>query len=93
MAVDPKTKPIEVSNAAPRRWMSIGEITEPGAYVTKETGDLIRVPPAGGSDGEDELFDKSSRQPLLVAKVSDNPFIPITKARFAAAALDIEVSF
>lgn len=93
MSVDHRTQPIEAKVAPAVRWLPIADITEPGAYVAKETGDLIRVPPHGGSDGEDELFEKNSKQPILVAKISHDPFIPISKARFAAAALDVEISF
>ncbi len=74
-------------------WIPLSEIREPGAYVTKQTGDLLRVPTGGTSSGDDELLEKDAHEALEVARLSPDPFIPITKARFAAAALDIEISF
>ena len=93
MATDQQKPLFENPNALAVKWIPLAELSQSGAYVAKETGDLIRVPPDGESTGEEELFGKGATQQLLVAKVSDNPFIPITKARLAAAALDIEISF
>lgn len=75
------------------RWISLDQIVEPGAYVCRETGDLIRVPKDGGSSGDQELFGQHSEQPKHVTRIHPDPFIPITKARFAAAELDIEINF
>jgi hypothetical protein len=75
------------------RWISLDQIVEPGAYVCRETGDLIRVPRDGGSSGDQELLGDHSEQPRHVTRIHPDPFIPITKARFAAAELDIEIAF
>jgi hypothetical protein len=91
MAVDPQTKPTDPRPGI--RWIPLSEITEPGTYVAKDTGDLIRVPAIGASEGDEDLFDKHTNKNVSVVRVSPDPFIPITKARFAAASMDIEVSF
>ncbi len=71
----------------------LGEVTEPGAYVCFDTGDLIRVVRTHASSSEAELVDKHGDQPVLVTRVSEDPFVPISQARIAAANLDIEISF
>ena len=93
MSVDPETQATGMSSATARRWIPLSEITEPGAYVAKQTGDLIRISADGASSGDEELLEQNADQSLVVAMLSGDPFIPITKARFAAAAMDIEISF
>lgn len=94
MATDSKAHRPDEGPAATSRWIPLGNVTQPGTYVAKQTGDLIRIPPDGASSGDEQkLLDKSAQEEMLVTKISDDPFIPITKARFAAAALDVEVSF
>jgi len=75
------------------RWVALDQITEPGAYVTREGGHLIRIPRDGGSQGDQELLNPPADQTVDVTKISSNPFIPISQARFATAGLDIEVNF
>jgi len=93
MAVNPNVHLKKPDTPSGVRWFTLDQVTEPGAYVCRETGDLIRVPRDGGSSGDQELFGKHDEQPLHVTRISPDPFIAITKARFAAAALDIEISF
>ena len=74
-------------------WKALSEISEPGAYVCRGSGDLMRVPRVGGSVGDEELAEKNDREPIEVTQISRDPFIPISKARIAAANLDVEISF
>ena len=74
-------------------WESLDQINEPGAYVSRGGGDLIRVPVSGASCGDAELMDKHSSEPVYVTRISGDPFLPISNARIAAANLDIEISF
>ncbi len=71
----------------------LGEVKEPGAYVCFGTGDLIRVVRTDAPSSEVELVDKHGDQPMLVTRVSEDPFVPISQARMAAANLDIEINF
>ena len=75
------------------RWKTLDEITEPGAYVSRGSGELIRVPRVGKSLAEEEVIGQHSGEPLHVTQISTDPFIPISRARIAAANLDVEVDF
>ncbi|MFQ5462584.1 MAG: hypothetical protein ACE5E5_08155 [Phycisphaerae bacterium] len=74
-------------------WKSLDQIHEPGAYVSRSGGDLIRVPASGGSVGDAELMGKHGEEPVFVARISSDPFLPISSARMMAANLDIEIGF
>jgi len=69
------------------------EVTEPGAYVCHESGDLIRVTSAEVSSNAAEWVKKHDADPLYVEQISNDPFVAITQARMAAANLDIEINF
>ncbi len=71
----------------------LDKIAEPGAYVCPATGDLIRVVRTGACSDEEGLVKQHGTQAIFVTQVSNDPFIPISRARIAAANLDIEVSF
>ena len=75
------------------QWESLDAITEPGAYVCRGSGDLIRVPRVGRSSGNAELIKKHGSEPIYVVQVSEDPFIPISRVRLAAANLDIQIGF
>lgn len=74
-------------------WKSLDQINEPGAYVSRGSGDLIRVPVSGASCGDAELMDKHMSEPIYVTRISRDPFLAISSARVAAANLDIKISF
>jgi len=74
-------------------WKSLDQISEPGAYVSRGSGDLIRVPTSGASVGGPELMEKNASDPVFVMRISVDPFLPISRARMLAANLDIEISF
>ncbi len=69
------------------------DISEIGAYVAVESGDLIRVPATCRAEDETKQVGEESGEPRFVVKISGNPFIPISEARLTAASLDIEISF
>ena len=71
----------------------LGDVTEPGAYVCPDGGELIRVVETGASSEEAELIEKHGAEPIYVMRISKDPFIPVSEARIAAANLDIEVKF
>ena len=71
-------------------WSSI---SEPGCYVCNWSGHLLRVPEDGVSPGRSPLLNMVGCEPLFVTKISDNPFIPVTKAKLLACNADCNVNF
>ena len=70
------------------------DIAEAGAYVCHWSGDLLRVTeheipqhnvPESAEAPQDQL--------LQTTKISGDPFIPISQARFLASNFDIDISF
>lgn len=74
-------------------WNPLDEVREPGAYVCRESGDLLRIPPVGAPVGGDEMKRKIGEQQIFVTRISEDPFVPISTARIRAANMDIDVSF
>lgn len=68
-------------------------ITDPGCYICNWSGHLLRVPEDGVTPGRSPLVNIVGPEQLYVTKISDNPFIPVTKARMIACNLDINVNF
>ncbi len=68
-------------------------INEPGTYVCNWSGHLLRVPEDGIKIGRSPLISMSANEQLYVTKISDNPFIEISKARLLAAEYDLPVNF
>jgi hypothetical protein len=68
-------------------------LCEPGCYICNWSGHLLRVPPDGVAPGRSPLISIVSTQPLFVTKLSDNPFLPVTKARILAANCNAGVNF
>ncbi len=75
------------------RWIPLDEVTDAGAYVSRGSGDLVRVVAAGRPLGAEELLEKHGTAPVYLTQVSTDPFVPITRARMEAANRDIEVNF
>lgn len=69
------------------------DIQEPGCYVCNWSGHLLRVPQDGVAAGRSPLISIFGKEPLFVTKISDNPFIPVTKAKMIACNLDCNVNF
>ncbi len=68
-------------------------INEPGAYICNWTGHLLRVPEDGVTPGRSPLINIVGGETLWVTKISDNPYITLTKARILASNFDVNVSF
>lgn len=68
-------------------------LTDPGAYFCNWSGHLVRVPEDAVRQGRSPVIEILGNEPLNVTKLSDDPFIPITKARMIAADLDHAVNF
>lgn len=76
------------------RWIPLDEVADAGAYISRSSGDLVRIV-AGGRPplGAEELLEEHGRTPVYLTQVSTDPFVPITRARMEAANRDIEVNF
>ena len=68
-------------------------ISEPGCYVCNWSGHLCRVPQDGVAPGRSPLINIVGNEQLLVTKISDNPYITITKAKMLACNFDLNVNF
>ncbi len=73
--------------------MEFGDIELPGAYVTKQTGHLYRVPAEVLRAGRSPVIVITSCRPVLVARISNDPMLPLNEARCIAADHDLPVNF
>ncbi len=74
-------------------WKLLEEVREPGAYIRHQSGDLLRIPRGGRASADTGDVLPRDDRPVYVLKISDDPFIRISRARLAAANLDVEVNF
>jgi hypothetical protein len=68
-------------------------ISQPGAYICNWSGHLLRVPEDGVTPGRSPMVNIIGTEPLTVTKISDNPFITLTKAKLLASNCDLNVNF
>jgi hypothetical protein len=68
-------------------------INEPGAYICNWSGHLLRVPEDGVTPGRSPMLNIVGCEPLTVTKISDNPYITLTKAKLLASNFDLDVNF
>lgn len=68
-------------------------LNEPGAYICNWSGHLMRVPEDGVTPGRSPLINIVGGEPLTVTKISNDPFITITKAKLLASNFDLAVNF
>jgi len=68
-------------------------INSPGCYICNWSGHLIRVPQDGVAAGRPAGFNIVGTDPLYVTMISENPFLPATKARLLASNYDVAVNF
>ncbi|TWT40394.1 hypothetical protein RAS1_41030 [Phycisphaerae bacterium RAS1] len=69
------------------------QINAPGAYICNWSGHLLRVPEDGITPGRSPMLNIVGCEPLTVTKISDNPYITVTKAKLVAANYDIATNF
>lgn len=86
-----KTREVEYKHIAAT--VPFGEIDTPGAYLTNWSGHLIRIPEDGVKQGRSPVIEICGKEPMLLTRLSDDPFIGMTKARMLAADLDLPVNF
>ncbi len=68
-------------------------VQDPGCYICNWSGHLLRVPEDGVAPGRSPLISIVGSDPLFLTKISDNPFITLTKAKMIAANIDCNVNF
>jgi hypothetical protein len=68
-------------------------LKEPGCYLSNWSGHLIRVPNDAIKEGRSPFLEILGKEQMLVTKLSNDPFIPIAKARTLAADLKLPVNF
>lgn len=73
--------------------LPFGEITEPGTYYGRDTGWLYRVPDESLASGHSPMITIVSRDEIFVTKISDDPWVPLNKARQICSNLDFDVNF
>ena len=81
------------TNYCPQTVVPFEQINEPGCYICNWSGHLLRVPEDGIAPGRSPLTSLVGFDQLFVTKISDNPFLPLTKARLLGANCDINVTF
>ncbi len=68
-------------------------INEPGTYVTNWSGHLLRIPEDALKPGRSPVIEILGNEQLFVTRISNDPFVPVTKARMLAADCDVVVNF
>ena len=81
----------KISAAHPE--VSWEDLETPGFYISRTTGNGYRVPAEALIKGASPVIGQVSAQPSRLVKLSDNPFIPLIKARNLAANHNIEPNF
>lgn len=73
--------------------IAFDSINAPGAYICNWSGHLLRVPEDGVTPGRSPMLNIVGAEPLTVTKISDNPYITLTKAKLLACNFDINCNF
>jgi len=73
--------------------VSWDDLETPGFYISRATGNGYRVPAEALIKGASPVIEQVSAKPSRLVKVSDNPFIPLIKARNLAANCNVEPNF
>lgn len=73
--------------------MPFEKIDEPGTYICNWSGHLLRVPDDGVTAGRSPVLNIVGQGPLFVTKISNDPYITLTKAKLIASNLDLNVNF
>ena len=69
------------------------QIHDPGVYVLRDIGALLRVPEDGVVQGRSPVIEIKMKNPLLVTRIAEDPYIPLIKARMLAANTNLLVNF
>lgn len=92
----PVTKKTETAAKASEMFPISGpfeRISQPGCFVFNRTGDLVRVPEDALVEGRSPTIDIVSKEPWMLTKISNDPYVPLRAARALAADMDLHVNF
>jgi len=73
--------------------LSWEDVSEPGAYVEKGTGDLYRIPQEALIKGASPIIMKESHGASRLVQVSRDPFVTALEARHRCAQHNISPNF
>lgn len=73
--------------------VEFSEIHAPGVYVMERGGLLVRVPPNGMAEARNPLISVCGDGPVWMWRLSEDPWLPLHKARSIAANHDLTVAF
>lgn len=73
--------------------LPFAEVNTCGTYVANDNGTLFRVPEDALEAGKSPVIEIVSRRPVMMTKISDDPWVPISKARQLAADRDLYINF
>ena len=88
-----KTRSVEPQSRFALPEVSWDELSEPGAYVERGSGDLYRIPKEALIPGASPIIHKESLGASRLAQVSKNPFVTTLEARLRCAQHNIEPNF
>ncbi len=86
-------EPATVHSTQRNRKVPFSELTDPGTYISHATGNLFRVPEDALVVGRSPLIEIVSNGGTMMTKISDDPWLPISKARQISADSDLCINF
>jgi hypothetical protein len=88
-----KTRSVEPQSRFALPEVSWEELSEPGSYVERGSGDLYRIPKEALIPGASPIIHKESLGASRLVQVSKNPFVTTLEARLRCAQHNIEPNF
>ncbi len=73
--------------------LPFGEMNKPGTYYMWATGGICRIPEEALKAGHSPTLQIVLQGDNRVTRLSEDPFVPLSKARLIAANADLEVNF
>jgi len=87
------TETQKLQSSVRTRRVPFSELHEPGCYISNSTGNLFRVPEDALAANRSPLIEIVSNSGTMMTRVSEDPWIPISKARQLAADADLAINF
>jgi hypothetical protein len=88
-----RTKSVEPQSRFALPEVTWDDLSEPGAYVERGSGDLDRVPKEAIVPGGSPIIHKESLGASRLVQISKNPFVTTLEARLRCAQHNIEPNF
>ena len=90
---EPRNVSVEPQHRVALPELSWQDITEPGAYVERGTGDLYRIPKEALQQGSSPVIRKESSGASRFVQLSRNPYLTTIEARMLACEHNIQPNF